>query len=92
MTLIDYLENVHDKATFLDFVWALMRDREESVKAEKLHPSSPYGPDAGGWENIYIETFLEAALACVQAVPERLPEEPSWKSFAEFFYCGKIYE
>lgn len=92
MTLGDYLDNVHDRESFLDFVWALMRDREESIKAEKINPSSPYGPDTGGWENIYIETFLSAALQCHNDAPKRLPEEPSWKSFAEFLYCGKIYE
>jgi hypothetical protein len=91
-TLGDYLDSVHDKETISVFVWALMRDREDAVEAEKLKASTFYVPNAGNWENSRIETSLEAALACVQAVPERLPEEPSWKSFAEFLYGGKIYE
>jgi hypothetical protein len=24
--------------------------------------------------------------------PSGLPAEPSWKAFAAFLYCGKIYE
>ncbi len=90
VTLGDYLDNVHDKESFLDFIWALMRDRAESVEAEYLDKRG--FPTPGTWENTAIETFLEAALSCVQSVPSRLPEEPSWKSFAEFLYCGKIYE
>jgi hypothetical protein len=43
MTSNDYLEAVHDRASFLEFVRALMRDREEEVRKEKLSPSYPMG-------------------------------------------------
>ena len=39
---------VHDRDSFLAFVAALVEDREASVAAERVAPSNPYGPDAGG--------------------------------------------
>lgn len=87
---------VHDRESFLAFVWALAADRRASVAAEEASPSSPYGPQAGGWENITIEAFLEAAAAWAASsgMGERqgLPPGPSWRAFANFLYCGKIYE
>jgi hypothetical protein len=88
--LHDYLDRVQDRATFLNFVEALVQDREE-VARERETPSSPYGPGAKGWENGTIEGFLDAALRWAEDSGE-LPKKPSWKAFAEFLYCGKIYE
>ncbi len=84
--LYEHLQQVKDRETFKAFITALIKDRLDSIKQEKINPSSPYGPDANGWENITIEAFFEAALA------HGAPIEPSWESFAEFLYCGKIYE
>lgn len=39
---------VHDRDSFLAFVAAMVEDREASVAAERVAPSSPYGPDANG--------------------------------------------
>lgn len=90
------LDAIHDRESFLAFVRALTADRRASVAAEQQAPSSPHGPDAGGWENVTIEQFLEAALAWAEStgmgVQQGLPAEPSWKSFAVFLYCGKTYE
>lgn len=87
---------VHDLESFLAFVAALAEDRRASVAAEAVAPSSPYGPQAGGWENVTIEDFLEAALAWAGTTDEdgtpSLPAEPSWSDFADFLFCGKIYE
>jgi hypothetical protein len=82
---------VTDRDSFLAFVRALVVDRRRSVAAERISPSSPYGPDAGGWENVTVESFLEAALAWAED-SGRLPAEPSWQAFATFLYLGKIYE
>ena len=97
--LVGLLEAVHDRASFLDFVSALARDRREEVKIERATPSSPYGSGARGWENSSIESFLEAAAAWAKSVhqlpDERaawFPESPSWSAFARFLYLGKIYE
>jgi hypothetical protein len=89
------LEAVVDRDSFLTFVKALIADREDEIAKEKEHPSSPWGPGAGGWENVTIETYLESAVAWAEdsrGQPLGLPEEPSWRAFATFLYCGKIYE
>lgn len=88
-------ENVTDCDSFLEFVRALLADREDEIAKERLNPSSPYGPGANGWENVTVESYLEAALAWAESSRGQemgLPEEPSWKAFATFLYCGKIYE
>lgn len=86
---------VHDRASFLAFVAALVRDREASAAAERAAPSSPYGPDAGGWENVTVESFLFAALRWAEAgggLEGPWKPEPSWQAFARFLSAGKVYE
>jgi hypothetical protein len=87
---------VHDRDSFFAFVAALIADRRASVAAERVAPSSPYGPDAGGWENVTIERFLDAALRWAEStdmgVSQGLPVVPSWEGFAVFLSCGKVYE
>jgi hypothetical protein len=84
---------VHDRASFLAFVAALAADRRASAAAEQGTQSSPYGTDAGGWNNVTIEDFLEAALAWAQSTGMGASQgEPSWQAFAAFLYCGKSYE
>lgn len=61
------LEAVEDGPTFPAFVDALVADRTEAVRLDAQEPSSPYGPDRGGWENIKIETYLDAAVRCAEA-------------------------
>ena len=95
MDPVDALEKVTDYQTFLAFVRALAADWEDEVAKEKLNPSSPWGPGANGWENGTIGQYLDAALACAEghaALKGTLDKEPSWRAFAEFLYCGKIYE
>jgi hypothetical protein len=59
-------------------------------------PSSPNGPTARGWENVTIESFLEAACAWAEdtnfGAAQALSDASPWKKFAVFLYCGKIYE
>jgi hypothetical protein len=87
---------VHDRESFLAFVAALAADRRAAVAAERGAPSSPYGPDAGGWENVTSKSFLEAALDWAMSTEmgesQGLPPGPSWKGFAMFLYSAKIYE
>lgn len=89
-------QRVTDRESFLTFVRALMADRQDSLAREATHPSSPYGPQASGWENVTIEAFLEAALAWAEDT--RMGKEqgmdggPSWQTFALFLSAGKWYE
>jgi hypothetical protein len=94
--LITKLQAVSDPGSFLAFVHALVADRESAVKREAAQLSSPYGPDAGGWENVRIESYLEAAVAWAEDSDFGLrqgftPNDP-WSQFAHFLYAGKIYE
>ena len=89
--LVALLDHIVDRQSLLDFVKALTADRLDEVAKEQQSPSSPWGPGANGWENGTIESYLGAAVAWA-VDSQRLPEEPSWRAFATFVYCGKIYE
>jgi hypothetical protein len=88
---------VDSKASFLEFVLALAADRTDELQKERVHPSSPYGPGANGWENGSIEAFLDAAAAwggatsAITGEPS-LSDAPSWRAFALFLLAGKDYE
>jgi hypothetical protein len=96
MELHDLLESVSDEQSFLTFVNALRKDRETDVAAEKAVPSSPYGPTQGGWENVTIESFLDAASSWAESTSfgesQNLRGASPWRKFATFLYLGKIYE
>ena len=91
---------VHDRESFFAFVRALVANREYAVEAEKQNPTDPrilgLVQDAGGWYNFTIESYLDAALSWAEStdmgVSQGLPPEPSWRAFAVFLHCGKIYE
>ncbi len=93
-------DTVHDRASFLAFVRALVADREAAVEAEQRNPTDPrvlgLVPDAGGWYNFTIGSYLEAALRWAEDTDmgesQGLPSGPSWRAFAAFLLCGKIYE
>jgi hypothetical protein len=89
--LIALLDQVANRESFLDFVKALAADRAGEVAKERENPSNPWSSGANGWQNGTIETFLDAAIAWA-VDSQRLPDEPSWRAFATFLYCGKIYE
>jgi hypothetical protein len=82
--------SVVDRETFLVFLRELARDREVAAAQERAHPSSPYGPDAGGWENRSIEAYLEACAAW--ATDQPVSSSASWRAFAEVLLAGKFYE
>jgi hypothetical protein len=92
------LESVHDEESFLQFLLALRDRREASVAKEKVSPSSPFGPDAGGWENTTIERFFDAAVAWARASRKGLPlanyKPPSnpWRRCADILYAAIGYE
>jgi hypothetical protein len=92
-SLAEFANQVCDEKSFLEFVRALAADRERAIEAEKRNPSIPYGPDAGGWENINISSFLESAVAWAEDSQfGRIPASNHWKRFACFLHAGKVYE
>jgi hypothetical protein len=92
----DALDAVHDEESFLKFLLALRDDREESIAHEKVSPSSPYGPDARGWENTTIERFLDTAVRWARDSANGNPfyERPSnpWRRCADILFAAKSYE
>lgn len=96
LKLHEAVDAVTDPQSFLNFVRELIADREDEVKKQKVHPSSPYGSGANGWENGSIESFLEAAVAWADdndfIEKQNLPGNNPWQQFASFLYAGKIYE
>ena len=91
-----FVESVCDEQTFIEFVAALADDRRRSVAREKISPSSPYGPEANGWENVTIESFFEAAVmwaeASINGTSTYRKSDNPWRRCAEILYMGKIYE
>ena len=96
MELHELVEEVVDEKSFLTFVDALRKDRELAAVAEKAPSSGTFDPAQRGWENITIESFLEAAHAWAEdtefGATQDLKGASPWKKFAVFLYCGKIYE
>ncbi len=94
----DLLDSVCDEESFVRFLIALAADREDSAAQEAARPSSPYGPDANGWENTTVDRFLYAATDWARASARGLlragyevPSNP-WRRCAEILHAGKGYE
>jgi len=87
--LEELLDEVKDMNSFFEFVRALIKDREVSAQYEQNNPF-------GYWENVTIESYLDAALSWAETTRMGKTQgengEPSWRTFAEFLYTGKIYE
>lgn len=94
--LFDVLRAVHDEESFRQFLLALRDDRKRSIAAERETPSDPFGPEAGGWENITLEQFFDSAAtwakASVNGTGGYPRTENPWRRCADILYMGKIYE
>jgi len=94
--LTEALESVHDEETFLQFLLALRDDRTASIAEEKVNPSSPFGSDAGEWENTTIERFLDTAVRWARDSAKgnpfyKRPDDP-WRRCADTLFAAKSYE
>jgi hypothetical protein len=87
---------VCDEETFLQFLLALRDDREASIAQEALNPSSPYGPDAGGWENTTIERYFDTAVRwardSVNGNPYYKKPDNPWRRCADILFGAISYE
>jgi alcohol dehydrogenase YqhD (iron-dependent ADH family) len=89
--VLEALEAVQDKTSFLQFVEALYVDR---IAANSL-PQTMDGFQ-GEWANHTIEHFLEAAVAWAYdsefgAQPSPARSNP-WQLLAQFLWAGRSYE
>ena len=103
--VLDALDAVVDKQTFVGCLKVLAEDRADEVEKEKQDPSSAYGAGRNGWENGSIEALLESAAAWAGGLPGpnpvivngisipgyTKPDDP-WKRCADIIYAGKFYE
>ncbi|ABC30710.1 conserved hypothetical protein [Hahella chejuensis KCTC 2396] len=88
----ELLKEVTDEESFLLFVKSLIADREphEGKVAD--------GADStDGWASNSISGFLKGAVAWAEDSDFGNCQDPelkenSWKQFAVFLYCGKVYE
>jgi len=89
MEIVDCLNMVNDRESFILFVKKLIKDRENAQKVEIASPDKNKYGNISDWENTSIEHFLDGAVSWLED-GER--NDISWKLMAEFLYCGKIYE
>ncbi|RNF82183.1 hypothetical protein [Montanilutibacter psychrotolerans] len=84
---------VHDRESFIRFVEALIRDREQAENLERDHPEMYRWGGANEWQNGSISSFLDCALAGAEAQDDwGVAQGPSWRDLAVFLFLGKIYE
>ena len=80
MSLTEKLDTVTSLDTFLEFVDELIADRHAVGSA---------------WQHDSIESYLEAATAWARDSRGQdggITQEATWQTFANFLYCGKVYE
>ncbi len=95
MELEDYLDNVIDQNSFLEFVKALQADKENEDLKEKESPASPYSQGHNGWANNTISGYLESSIAWAEDSnfgANQADASNTWKKLAMFLYGGKFYE
>ncbi len=89
------LDNVRDLPSFVRFIDARRKDREDADRKEALRSAGSH-IRWNGWENNSIATFLESAVACVEDNARHnsafLADENPWKAAARILYAGKYYE
>lgn len=89
MNLIECLNEVNDRNSFILFVKELIKDRELAHEIETNNPEEYKYGFALDWQNGNIENFLDGANSWLEDTERN---DVSWKLMAEFLYCGKIYE
>ena len=88
------LDGVCDRESFIAFVQALADERELAQEIERDNPDRYIVDGALGWMSSDIPQFLGAAVDYFAEGPlkEPIPDQPTWKMFAEILWCGKIIE
>lgn len=82
--LYEQIKHIESKEQLADFIAALVQDLLNN-RTE--------------WENVTLDSFLEAMESWVRSMDnyykntgQAIPVTPSWKTFADMLYAGKIYE
>jgi hypothetical protein len=89
----DLIDEVRDRDSFIAFVNALAKEREDAARIERENPDVYVVDGAHDWKNADIASYLFACLDYFTEKPFHTPDaEPNWRMFAEFLWCGKIIE
>lgn len=81
-----------DRKALIAFIREMQTDLDSSPRAEQVSASSPDGPEAGGWENSDLPSFLDAMASWIEDMGDRLPTSPTWETFYDILSAAKIYE
>lgn len=97
MNLWEMEEKVDSKESFLRFVQALAEDAEAAGAEPERTSEGKLNLSPRGWENGSIAAFLGAMAAWAEGNSgitgkPMVPEQPSWRAFAEILHSGKFYE
>ncbi|MBP1996682.1 DUF7660 family protein [Paenibacillus eucommiae] len=84
MQLHDMVEQVKSKEDLIKFISALRNNLDTQI---------------GDWENSTLERYFEAMEAWMNDMDsyyvntnQLVPDQPTWKVFADILYASKIYE
>ncbi len=93
MTLIELLDAVKDRESFVEFAFAFAEERRRVEAIEAANPEMYRYGGAEGWNNTCISLFIDGGLShfASDAYPSHATS-PSWKDLAEFLWCGMFME
>ncbi len=91
MEVLEYLSNVKDDNSFIEFVKALVEDRRKAEVMEKENAELYIYEGALGWKNCDIVNYLDGAVSWFEESGDD-STVTHWQKFAEFLYSGKVHE
>ena len=93
MTILELLEQVHDRESFLAFAYAFAEERRRVEEIEAANPEDYQWGGGEGWTNNCISLFIEGGLSHFEpALAGSVIDNPTWKDLAEFLWCGRFME
>jgi hypothetical protein len=97
MNFFELEETVDSKESFLRFVQALAEDATAADSEPERTADGKLNLSPRGWENGSVAAFLGAMSAWASGNSGLtgepfVPEQPSWRKFAEILHAGKFYE
>jgi hypothetical protein len=90
MTPFELLERVVDKATFLEFSWAMVEEAAQAEQLAREQPEKYKYDDPLGWAHLQVSEVLGQLTVRIEEHPDDQPF--TWKDAAEYLWCAKIIE
>jgi hypothetical protein len=97
MNFYEMAEQVDSKESFLRFVQALAEDAGAADAEPERTADGKLNLSPRGWENGTVSSFLDAMAAWAEGNSgltgqPMIPEQASWRAFAQILHSGKFYE